>query len=305
MDQAAPHNAGAGANGSDAGGHMDHSEKGRRDFLKSLALGAAGAAMLTPQNAQAAAGGTLQVWSCGGLAEAMMPAHAAYEQQSGDKIVYTGAFAAALGKSLLTGGGQTEVFAGRVLALAQNLRKSGKMVNFRPLCFTSYVIAVPKGNPAKIAGIEDLTRPGVRVAMAQDASAPGGQAVMGILKAADITAKVLANVREQGSCVQRSVADVTERKADAMIVERRITRMARFADNLEYVEIPEQLFPAGPLTFTVGMMANAADPARATAYMDWITSAQGQRYFEAAGFIPAISPKGMELVEKLGVKDVA
>ena len=86
---------------------MDHSEKGRRDFLKSLALGAAGAAMLSPQSAQAAAGGTLQVWSCGGLAEAMMPAHAAYAQQSGVKIVYTGAFAAALGKSLLTGGGQT------------------------------------------------------------------------------------------------------------------------------------------------------------------------------------------------------
>ena len=53
------------------------------------------------------------------------------------------------------------------------------------------------------------------------------------------------------------------------------------------------------------MMANAADPAKATAYMDWITSAQGQEYFEAAGFIPAVSPKGMELVEKLGVKDVA
>ena len=284
---------------------MDHSEKGRRDFLKSLALGAAGAAMLTPQSVQAATGGTLQVWSCGGLAEAMMPAHAAYEQQSGVKIVYTGAFAAALGKSLLTGGGQTEVFAGRVLALAQNLRKSGKMVNFRPLCFTSYVIAVPKGNPAKITNIEDLTRTGVRVAMALEASAPGGQAVMGILKAADITGKVLANVREQGSCVQRSVADVTEGKADAMIVERRICRMARFADNLEYVEIPERLFPAGPLTFTVGMMANAADPTKATAYMDWITSAQGQEYFEAAGFIPAVSPKGMELVEKLGVKDVA
>ena len=52
---------------------MDTTEKGRRDFLKSLALGAAGAAMLTPQTVNAAEGGTLQVWSCGGLAEAMMP----------------------------------------------------------------------------------------------------------------------------------------------------------------------------------------------------------------------------------------
>ena len=43
----------------------------------------------------------------------------------------------------------------------------------------------------------------------------------------------------------------------------------------------------------------------ATAYMDWITGPQGQEHFEQAGFIPAISAKGQELVEKLGVKDVA
>ena len=59
------------------------------------------------------------------------------------------------------------------------------------------------------------------------------------------------------------------------------------------------------MTFTVGIMANATDPAKASAYMDWITSALGQAFFETAGFIPAISSKGMELVEKLGVKDVA
>ena len=46
MEQPAPQIAGAGAQCSDREGLMDHSEKGRRDFLKSLALGAAGAAML-------------------------------------------------------------------------------------------------------------------------------------------------------------------------------------------------------------------------------------------------------------------
>ena len=37
----------------------------------------------------------------------------------------------------------------------------------------------------------------------------------------------------------------------------------------------------------------------------WFAGPQGQAYFEKAGFIPASSPKGMELGEKLGVKDVA
>ena len=71
----------------------------------------------------------LQVWSCGGLAEAFMPANRRYKQITGIEVAYTGAFAAALGKSLLANA-TTEVFAGRVLGLAQKLRKAGKMEYF-------------------------------------------------------------------------------------------------------------------------------------------------------------------------------
>lgn len=294
---------------------MDRGKEGmapnpqRRCFLKHLAAGAAvaGAAGLPVRAASAVATAkTLQVWSCGGLAEAMEPAHAAYTAASGVEIVYTGAFAAALGKSLLSGSGHTEVFAGRVLMLAQNLRKAGKMAWFKPLCFTSYVIAVPKGNPASITSLEDLAGSGVRVAMSPLASPPGGQAVMGILKAAGLTGPVMKNVIDnQATCVQRTVEDVTAGRADAMIVERRITRMPLYAPHLDLVEIPEEFFPAGPLTFTVGVMNDARDSALAEAYVAWITGPAGQAHFERAGFIPALSPKGQELVEKLGVKDVA
>lgn len=43
----------------------------------------------------------LQVWSCGGLAEAFIPANKSHEETIGCRIDYTGAFAGALGKSLL------------------------------------------------------------------------------------------------------------------------------------------------------------------------------------------------------------
>ena len=78
-----------------------------------------------------------------------------------------------------------------------------------------------------------------------------------------------------------------------------------YAPHLDLVEIPEKFFPAGPLTFTVGVMRDARDRAAADAYVDWITGPEGQAHFERAGFTPAISAKGQELVEKLGVKDVA
>lgn len=293
----------------------------RRNFLKKAipaTVGAAagltavgslsGLAGLSRQStlAQAAenSGKTLQVWSCGGLAEAMIPANKAFEQATGVSVIYTGAFAAALGKSLM-GNGRTEVFAGRVLDLAKNLRKAGRMKSFIPLCFTSYVIVTPKGNPAGIKTLEDMTRSGVRVAMAQHASAPGGAAVIGLLKKAELLEKIMPNLVENGTCVQRSVELVCKGKADAMIVEPRIPAMPLFQADLEIVTIPESVFPPGPLTFTVGVMEEAKDYSLAGQYQQWITSPDGGGpFFERAGFIAPYSEKGQEMTKKFGVYDV-
>jgi hypothetical protein len=49
-----------------------------------------------------------------------------------------------------------EVFGGRVLDLAKKLTEAGKMVYFKPLCFTSYVKVTPWGNPAGSREIKDV-----------------------------------------------------------------------------------------------------------------------------------------------------
>ncbi len=273
----------------------------RRTFLKNALASTIGVAM-TGGTASAFSRDSLQVWSCGGLAEAMIPANSLFEKKTGVKIAYTGAFAAALGQSLL-GSGQTDVFAGRVLDLAKKLREAGKMEYFKPLCFTSYVMVTPKGNPAGILAIEDMTKPGVRVVLAPEASPPGGQAVQALLKKAGIQEAVAKNTIILGSCVQRTMDDVINARGDVSIVELRITRMREFEGKLDIVSIPEHYFPPPPLTFTVGVMENARDRALADAYISFITSAEGQAFFERQGFIPAISDKGRELVEKFGVKD--
>lgn len=285
----------------------DHS---RRAFLGTALAGSA-VALAGVATARASAdvgrghfrGEQLQVWSCGGLAEALIPAHQLYEDRSGAKIAYTGAFAAALGKSL-QGSATTDVFAGRVLGLAKTLREADKMDYFKPLCFTSYILVTPKGNPAGIAAIEDLAKPGVRVAMAPDSSPPGGQAATVLLEKAGIAEAVLKNVANPGTCVQRTVSEVVTGKADVMIVEKRITRMVEFFGKLEIVEIPPRFFPPAPLTFTVGVMKSARNRSLADDYVTFLISPEGQAHFERMGFIPAISEEGRQLVEKLGVKDV-
>ncbi|WP_243358803.1 substrate-binding domain-containing protein [Fundidesulfovibrio terrae] len=285
-----------------------HHGHGRRHFLKKLAGTAAvtmagGLATMTA-HAQPGAfpGKLLQVWSCGGLAEAMNPANEIYEQRSGARVSYTGAFAAALGKSLL-GGSTTEVFAGRVLDLARKLRHSGKMLYFKPLCFTSYVMVTPRGNPAKIASIEDMAKPGIKVVLAPEASPPGGAAALAVLKKAGIQDAVMKNCVTQGSCVQRTMDDIISGHGDVSIVELRVTRIPQFEGKMDVVEIPEALFPPPPLTFTIGVMKDAKDRALADDYVTFMTSPEAQALLEQRGFIPASSDKGRTLVEKLGVKD--
>jgi molybdate transport system substrate-binding protein len=275
----------------------------RRGFVRA-ALGGVAGALVPLGGARAASFSTdvLQVWSCGGLSEGMRELNAAYGRRAGVRIHYTGAFAAALGKSLL-GSAHTDVFAGRVLELARKLRQAGKMASFRPLCFTRYVLVTPRGNPAGIRSIEDLARPGVRVVLAPDASPPGGQAVQGILKKAGIAEAAAKNCVVRGSCVQRTVAQLAAGEGDVSIVELRLTRLPEYASKLEVLPIPEALFPPGPLTFTIGRMHAAKDRALAEDYVAYTTSPEGQAFLERAGFIPAAADEGRRFVESLGVHD--
>jgi molybdate transport system substrate-binding protein len=276
----------------------------RRTFLKT-AIASGVAVAMTQGNLLAGRfrSDSLQVWSCGGLAEALMEANSLYEQKNGVRINYTGAFAGALGKSLLSGAAVTEVFAGRVLQLAKNLRAADKMIYFRPLCFTEYVLVTPLGNPGGIRSVEDLARPGVRVILPLGASPPGGDAVMGILRKAKIEKAVLANTIEKESCVVKMMPEIINGKGMASIVERRLTRMDRYAGKVEAIPIPEAFFPPGPLTFTIGVMKYAKDRALADDYLSFICSDSSQEIFGRHGFIPAASEKGRSLIEKLGVKD--
>jgi molybdate transport system substrate-binding protein len=207
-----------------------------------------------------------------------------------------------LGKSLL-GSATTEVFAGRVLGLAQKLREAGKMKYFKPLCFTSYVMVTPRSNPAGIADIEDLAKPGIKVILAPEASPPGGKAVSGLLKKAGVLEQAMKNTVIKGSCVQRTMEDLLNGKGDVSVVEKRLTRMPCFKDQTDIIPIDPEYFPPPPLTFTIGVMTAAKDRALADHYVNFILSEEGQRFFESAGFIPAISKEGERLTEKFEVRD--
>jgi molybdate transport system substrate-binding protein len=277
----------------------------RRTFLKSagVAIGASLATALPTTSPAKEPAKSLQVWSCGGLAEAMIPANSQFTAKHGGHIAYTGAFAGALGKSLLGGGAQTEVFAPRVLALAQKLKAEGKMLNFEPLCYTRYVLITPKGNPAGIETITDLNRDDVKPVLIPDASPPGGNASMIILKKAGVQETAVKNAVVKGDCVQTSVPDIVSGKGDVAVVEYRLTQLPQFKGKVESIDIPETYYPPVPIPFTIGVMKWAKDREFAEEYIRFILSDEGQSFFTAAGFIAARSELGERLTLKYGVND--
>lgn len=277
----------------------------RREFLKLLTAGAIGAVVSAPQAMAAPKNPILKVWSCGGLAEAMTSANGLFDTTMGSNIIYTGAAAGPLAKALSEGSGEADVFGARTLGVAHAMRKSCKMLYLKPLCFSNYGIITLKGNPKKIKDLEDLTRKDITVTMAPLASAPGGQTVTTLLENAKLLDAIMPRVLDpQSTCVQRSVQDILEGKADVMVAEKRIVHIPRFAPYLEYVSITEEFTPAVPRVFTVGLMANTQNRELAEQYIEWITGPEGQKVFESYGFTHALSPRGQELIEKFGVHDV-
>lgn len=283
-----------------------NTNQSRRSFLRNLVAGAAAmGAAAVPAKAAAQQAKHLILWSCGGLAEGLIPAHEDYTAKTGVNVTYTGARASSLGKALLDGAGRTDVFCGRQLGLAQKLKKAGKMEFFKPFCYSSYVIITPQGNPYNIQSLEDMAKPGIKIAMAPFASPPGGQAVTNLLKNAGLLDQVMANVIDpKATCVLRTTPLVTKGEAAAMIVERRITKFPRYQP-LDVVEIPFKFQPKAPLVFTAGLMTDTKDREAATAFLEWLISPAGGEHMENAGFTPAASKRGQELTEILGVKDDA
>ena len=104
------------------------------------------------------------------------------------------------------------------------------------------------------------------------ASPPGSASVKGILKKSGLTDPVMQNMT------------VNE-------------------DKIEYMPIDPKFIPPEPLTFTLNVMKYVKDEKLAEDYSDFVRS-DGQEILERNGFTSVHSARGLDLIERFGVKDV-
>lgn len=141
------------------------------------------------------------------------------------------------------------------------------------------VIAVPKGNPAGITSLSDLTKPGVTVIIGDSKAAAIGKLADRILKENGIYDAVDNNTIARGATVNELVVYTSMKQADASIIwEDLIVN----SDKMEIVEIPREqniikIIPIGTLTFSENKDA-------ARKFVDFVAAPEGKAIFEKHGF---------------------
>jgi molybdate transport system substrate-binding protein len=177
-------------------------------------------------------------------------------------------------------GAPADVFASAAPANMKQVADAGD-VSGTPATFVrnQLVIAVPKGNPKHIAGLADLTRPGLKVVECA-AQVPCGAAATKALAAATVK---LTPVSLEAD-VKSTLAKLTLGEADAALVYR--TDAMSVADKADGVEFPEsaQAINDYPIAVLTHAADSAAESTAAQAFVAFVRSAPEMAVLTAAGF---------------------
>ena len=151
-----------------------------------------------------------------------------------------------------------------------------------PLAWQRPVIVVPKGNPKKILTLDDLLRPGLRIALGSPESASIGRQTKHILEKADLWAAVEKQVRQNGvfkPTVPDVANDVKLGAVDAGIIWD--ATVAQYS-TLEAVHVP--LFDAERKEISVAVLSSSVQPTVALRFARYLNSKIGNAVFAKDGF---------------------
>ncbi len=252
---------------------------------------ALGLTAITPWHAIAAPTETLTVFAAASLTEAFTAIGARYQRaHPGTAVRFNFAGSQQLAAQLEQGAA-ADVFAP---ADEQWMRFAAAEagISGAPQTFARnrLVVIVPRSNPARIRGLADLTRPGVKLVIGA-ATVPVGTYARATLERLDgrpgfgagWARRALANVVSEEENVKGVVGKVQLGEADAGIVYGSdVTR--RIVRRVSPLAIPDDANTTA--VYTIAVMAAAKHPDAARAFIDLVRSKDGQAILVHSGFLP-------------------
>lgn len=220
--------------------------------------------------------GPVTVFAAASLTESFRKIGKDFEAANpGAKVTFNFAGSSALATQI-NQGAPADVFASAAPANMKTVTDAGN-AGGTPTTFVrnQLVIAVPNGNPKRIAGLSDLTRPGMKVALCAE-QVPCGAAAKKALDAAKVT--ITPATLEQD--VKAALSKVKLGEVDAALVYR--TDATSASSDVDGVEFAESCQATND--YPIVVLKGAPNRAGAAAFVAYVESDQGKTVLSAAGF---------------------
>jgi molybdate transport system substrate-binding protein len=146
------------------------------------------------------------------------------------------------------------------------------------------IIVVPKGNPADVKGLMDLTNPGVKIAVGDPKAPAIGRVTQKIFEKNGISEKINPNITVLAPTANQLLIYVALQQVDAAINWKDLTTWAEGKGKIEVVPIAKKQNII--MTIPTAVCTNAPNKELALQFNDYISSEEGMKIWSKWGFEP-------------------
>lgn len=238
---------------------------------------------------------TLTIFAASSLTDAFNEIKAAFEKANvGVTVTYSFGASNTLATQL-SQGAPADIFAS-ANAAQMNAAITAKRIAGKARTFAKnrLVLIVPADNPAKIATLKDLAKPGVKIIVAAKGvpvrdytETMLGKLAKRLDYGPDYQAAFMKNVVSEESNVRQVSAKVSLGEADAGFVYRSDVT-PDINDKVKIIQIPDSVNTLA--AYPIAVTDNSPNPDLARKYIDYVLSDEGQKTLVKWNFISAVIP---------------
>jgi molybdate transport system substrate-binding protein len=218
---------------------------------------------------------TIHVFAAASLTEAFTTLGKKFEKDHpGTKVELNFGPSSGLAEQI-TGGAPADVFASASPSNMDTLVQGGDASDPKDFAKNSGEIAVPPDNPAGIATVADLAKPGVKVAVCQ-AQVPCGKVATEIFASSKVAVKPVTEEVD----VKSVLTKVTLGEVDAGLVY--VTDVKAAGDKVKGIEIPEA--QNSVTSYPIATLKDSKHEKQASEFVDLVLSDDGSQVLTEAGF---------------------
>ncbi|WP_257994590.1 molybdate ABC transporter substrate-binding protein [Brevibacterium paucivorans] len=218
-------------------------------------------------------GSSLTVFAAASLKKSFEEIGKDFEEETGTAVALNFAGSSGLVEQMKSGA-PAQVFASADEPTMDTASQAGLVHDPRIFATNTLTIAVPRGNPANITGLEALSRPGVKVAVCAPA-VPCGNATRKLLSRRGVPLKPAT----EESKVTAVLTKVESGQVDAGLV---YVTDARASDKVEAVDLPQ--VGAVVNRYPIAVTSQGEKTASAAQFVEFVLSERAQQVLQSNGF---------------------